>query len=90
MGDRQSWAEKVEASIDEEFQQHRPTKHRQSQSRKCEQKRTLPFPLQDSEGRLASVSQLYDHAAEQPATRHNVAGRGIMHFHPEVLPEKAT
>ena len=49
----------------------------------------LPFPLQDSEGRLASISQLYEHAGEQPATRHNVAGRGIMHLHPEMLPGKA-
>ena len=50
----------------------------------------LPFPLQDSEGRLASISQLYQHAGEQPATRHNVATRGIMHLHPEMLPCKAT
>ena len=50
----------------------------------------LPFPLQDSEGRLASLSQLYKHAREQPATHHNEAGRGIMHLHPEMLPCKAT
>ena len=50
----------------------------------------LPFPLQDSEGRLTSISQLYEHAGEQPATHHNVAGRGIMHLHQEVLPGKAT
>ena len=50
----------------------------------------LPFPLQDSEGRLTSVSQLYQHAGEQPAAHHNVATRGIMHLHPEMLPRKAT
>ena len=49
----------------------------------------LPFPLQDSEGRLASVSQLYQHAGEQPATCHNVATRGIIHLHPEMLLCKA-
>ena len=49
----------------------------------------LPFPLQDSEGRLTSISQLYQHVGEQPATHHNVAGRGIMHLHPEMLPGKA-
>ena len=50
----------------------------------------LPFPLQDSEGRLTSVSQLYEHVGEQSATCHNVAGRGIMHLHPEMLPGKAS
>ena len=73
VGDSQSWAERVEAGIDEEFQQDRPAKRRWSQSRRQEERPTLPFPLQDSEGRLASVSQLYEHAGEQPATHHNVA-----------------
>ena len=58
VGDGQSWAERVKAGIDEEFQQDRPAKHCRSQSRRCEQRPTLPFPLQDSEGRLTSVSQL--------------------------------
>ena len=89
MGDGQSWAKRVKAGMEEEFQQDRPTKHCQSQSRKCKQRPMLPFPLQDSEGRLASVSQLYEHVGEQPAACHNVAGRGIMHLHPEVLPGKA-
>ena len=88
-GDSQSWAKRVEAGIDEEFQQDRPVKHRWSQSRRCEQRPTLPFTLQDSEGRLASISQLYQHAGEQPAARHNVAARGIMHLHLEMLPRKA-
>ena len=34
------------------------------------------------------VSQLYEYATEQPATHHNVTGRGIMHLHPEMLPQK--
>ena len=85
VGDSQSWAECVEAGMEEEFQQDRPTKRRWSQSRKREQRPTLPFPLQDTEGRLASISQLYEHAGEQPAACHNVAGRGIMQLHLEVL-----
>ena len=60
-GDSQSWAEHVEASMDEEFQQDRPTKHHRSQSKRQEPRPMLPFPLQDSEGRLASVTQLYEH-----------------------------
>ena len=65
-------------------------KHHRSQSRRHEERPTLPFPLQDSEGRLASISQLYKHAGEQPAARHNVATRGIMHLHPEMMPREAT
>ena len=76
--------------MEEEFQQDRPAKHCRSQSKKCEQRLMLPFPLQDSEGRLASISQLYEHVGEQPAACHNAAGRGIMHLHLEVLPGKAT
>ena len=89
-GDGQSCAKHIEAGIDEEFQQDRPVKCRRSQPRRCEQRQVLPFPLQDSEGRLASISQLYEHVGEQPATHHNVEGRGIMHLHPEMLPGKAT
>ena len=85
VGDGQSWAEHME----EEFQQDRPAKHRRLQSKKREPGPMLPIPLQDSEGRLASISQLYKHVGEQPATHHNLAGRGIMHLHPEMLPHKA-
>ena len=90
VGDSQSWAEHVEAGMEEEFQEDRPMKRCQSQSKKHEPRPMLPFPLQDSEGRLTSISQLYKHAGEQPATHHNVAGRGIMHLHPEMLRCKAT
>ena len=89
VGDGQSWAEQMEASEDEAFQRSGPAKRAQSQSRRQEPKPLLPFPFQDSEGRLASVSQLYAHAAEQPVTHHNVAGNAIMHLHPEVLPQNA-
>ena len=88
-GDGQSWAEHVEAGADEGFQRARPVKHLQSQSRRHEPRPPLPFPLQDGEGRLASVSQLYEHAAEQHVAHHNVAGRGIMHLHLEMLLQKA-
>ena len=88
-GDGQSWAEQMEAGKEEAFQRSRPTKRARSQSRRREPKQLLPFPLQDSEGRLASVSQLYAHAAEQPVADHNVAGSAIMHLHPEMLPQNA-
>ena len=90
MGDGQSWAEQVEAGEEESFQRSRPAKHTRSQFKRHEPKPRLPFPLQDSEGSLAFVSQLYEHAAAQPATPHNVAGKAIMHLHPDLLPQKAT
>ena len=88
-GDGQSWADQMEAGEDEAFQRSRPAKCARSQSRRREPKPPLPFPLCDSEGRLASISQLYAHAAEQPVTHHNMAGDVIMHLHPEVLPQNA-
>ena len=57
-GDGQLWAEQMEAGKDEAFQRSRPTKCARSQSRRHEPKPPLPFPLQDSEGRLASILQL--------------------------------
>ena len=64
-------------------------KRTQSQLRRREPKPLLPFPLWDSEGRLTSVSQLYAHVAEQPITKHNVAGSAIMHLPPEMVPQNA-
>ena len=90
VGDSQSWAQRVEAGIDEEFQKDRLVKCRRSQSRRWEERPTLPFPLQDSEGRLTSILQLYKHAGEQPVACHNVATRGIMHLHLEMMPREAT
>ena len=89
MGDGQSWVDQVEASTDDEFQRDRPTKHRQSQSRRQEDQPTLPFPLQDNEGRCASTQQLYWQAGEQPQARHNVATLGITYLHLEVEPHEA-
>ena len=88
-GNGQSWAKCIKAGTDEGFQRDRPAKRPRSQSRRHKPRPPLPFPLQDSEGRLASILQLYEHVAEQPVTHHNVTGRGIMHLHPEMLPQKA-
>ena len=52
-------------------------------------RQTLPFPLQDNEGRHASAQQLYQHAGEQSRARHNVAALGITHLHLEVEPHEA-
>ena len=87
--DGQSWADQVKASVDEEFQRDRPVKCHRSQSRRREERPTLPFLLQDNKGRYTSAQQLYQHAGEQPWAHHNVATQGIIHLHPEVLPREA-
>ena len=89
-GDGPSWAKQVEAGEEELFQRSRLAKRPRSQSRRREPTSRLPFPLQDHEGRFASVAWLYEHAAAQPATPHNVAGWAIRHLHPDLLPQKAT
>ena len=88
-GYSQSWAEQVEAYVDEDFQKDRPAKRRRSQSKRREERPTLPFPLQDSKGRHASVLQLYQHVREQPAAHYNVATQGIIHLHPGMMPREA-
>ena len=57
-GDGWSWADQVKASADDEFQRDRPAKCHWSQLRRREDQPTLPFPLQDNEGRYSSVQQL--------------------------------
>ena len=89
VGDSQSLAEQMEAGNEASFQRSQPAKLACSQSRRHEPKPRLPFPLQDSEGRFASVSQLYEHAAAQPAAPHNVASQVIGHLHPNLLPQQA-
>ena len=90
VGDSRSWAKQVEAGIDEEYQKDRPAKRCQSQSRRREERPTLPFSLQDNEGRLTSILQLYQHVGEQPAAHHNVAAQGIIHLHLEMLLHEAS
>ena len=90
VGNGPSWAKQVEAGEEELFQRSRPAKCPHSQSGRREPTSRLPFPLQDHEGRFASIAWLYEHAAAQPAAPHNVAGRAIRHLHPDLLPQKAT
>ena len=85
-GDGQSWAKQVETSSEAEFRWARPLKHPHSQSRRREMGLALPFPLQDTEGKLTSIERLYEYTGEQPPPRDDVAGRAIRHLHPEILP----
>ena len=83
-GDGWSWMDQAEASADNEFRRDRPVKHRRSASKRWEGRPTLPFPLQDNDGRCASVQQLYKHAKEQPRAHHNVATLGVIHQYPDM------
>ena len=89
MGDGWFWAEQAEASADDEFRRDRPTKHRRLESRRCGGQPTLPFPLQDDDGRCALVQQLYQHAGEQPQARLDVAPCGITHQYLDMEPHEA-
>ena len=74
VGDGQTWAEQVETSAEAKFQRARPPKCPHSQSRRRETGPRVPFPLQDEEGRLASIERLYKYAGEQLSPRDDVAG----------------
>ena len=86
-GDGCSWAGQTEDEDD--FKRCRPAKCPQSQSRRCENRPTYPFPLQDEEERHTSAQEIYRHLGQQPPARHNVATMGKTHLHPEVLPQDA-
>ena len=86
-GDSQSWVEQVE--VEDNFKRDRPMKCHRSQSRRWEDRPTLPFPLQEGEGRHTSAQELYRHSGQQPLAHHNVATMGITHLHLEVLPREA-
>ena len=85
--DGRSWVERTKDEDD--FKRCRPAEHPWSQSRRCENRPTYPFPLHDEEGRRTSTQEIYRHLGQQLLAHHNVATRGITHLHPEVLPRDA-
>ena len=87
--DGQSWMDRAEASTDDKFRRDRPAKHCWSESRRRGGQPTLPFPLQDHDGRCASVQQLYQHAGEQPRAHQDVAARGMTHQYLDMEPCEA-
>ena len=61
-GDGQSWVEQAEA--EDNFKRDRPAKCCRLQSRRWEDRPTLPFLLQDDKGRCTSAQELYRHAGQ--------------------------
>ena len=87
--DGRSWADGAKASTDDNFKRDRPTKHHRSELRRWGGRPSFPFPLQDDDGRCASMHQLYDHAAEQTWSHLDVAALGLSNQHPDMEPREA-
>ena len=63
-------------------------KHRRSQSRRRDSHPTVPFPLQEHEGRLQAVRTLYEEAGEHRLASEMTALRGLREGHPEMGAEE--
>ena len=63
-------------------------KCRRSQSRRQDSCPTVPFPLQDNEGRLQAIRTLYEEARENRLASEMTALRGLREGHPELGAEE--
>ena len=63
-------------------------KRRRSQSRRRDSRPTVPFPLQEHEGRLQAVLTLYEEAGEHRLASEMTALRGLRESHPEMGAEE--
>ena len=63
-------------------------KRRRSQSRRRDSRPTVPFPLQEHEGRLQAVRTLYEEAGEHRLASEMTALRGLREGHPEMEAEE--
>ena len=63
-------------------------KRRRSQSRRRDSRPTVPFPLQEHEGRLQAVQTLYEEAREHRLASEMTALRGLREGHPEMGAEE--
>ena len=63
-------------------------KCRRSQSRRRDSRPTVPFPLQEHEGRLQAIRTLYEEAGEHRLASEMTALRGLRESHPEMGAEE--
>ena len=63
-------------------------KRRHSQSRRRDSRPTVPFPLQEHEGRLQALRTLYEEAGEHRLASEMTALRGLQISHPEMGAEE--
>ena len=63
-------------------------KHRRSQSRRRDSRPTVPFPLQEHEGRLQAIRTLYEEAGEHRLASEMTTLHGLRESHPEMGAEE--
>ena len=63
-------------------------KRRRSQSRRRDSRPTVPFPLQEHEGRLQAIRMLYEEAGEHRLASEMTALHGLREGHPEMGAEE--
>ena len=63
-------------------------KRRRSQSRRRDSRPTVPFPLQEHEGRLQAIRTLYEEAGEHRLASEMTALHGLRESHPEMGAEE--
>ena len=85
--DSSGWSGRA-ASREPRTTQSSSRKHRRSQSRRRDSRPTVPFPLQEHEGRLQAVWTLYEEAAEHRLASEMTALRGLRESHPEMGAEE--
>ena len=86
-GDSSSWSSRAE-SREPRTARSCSKKCRRSQSRKRDARPTVPFPLQEHEGRLQALRILYGEAGGQRLASQMTALRGLQEIHPEMGAEE--
>ena len=86
-GDSSTWSGRA-ASREPRTTRSSSQKRRRSQSRRRDSHPTVPFPLQEREGRLQAVQMLYEEAGEHRLASEMTALRGLREGHPEMGAEE--
>ena len=86
-GDSSGWSGRA-ASRESRTARSCSKKRRRSQSRRRDSRPTVPFPLQEHEGRLQALRTLYEEAGEHRLASEMTALRGLQISHPEMGAEE--
>ena len=86
-GDSSGWSGRA-ASREPHTTRSSSRKRRRSQSRRRDSSPTVPFPLQEHEGRLQAIRTLYEEAREHRLASEMMALRGLRESHPEMGAEE--
>ena len=86
-GDSSAWSGRAE-SREPHTTRSSSQKRRHSQSRRRDSRPTVPFPLQEHEGRLQAIRTLYEEAGENRLASEMMALRGLREGHPELGAEE--